>query len=196
MLVNIAYFSVVSKNDILGSRQIVAACIALSSLGNILSVLFTQGRVIQELGCEGSFPFSAFFASNKPFGAPLARLAVLYAISVAMVIAPPPGDAYLFLLSISSYSLTLINTLAWDPPFRAPRTVVMLFFVTNVFLALMHVVVTLAAAQLGVAYWAIWAVWLPRRNGYVLKREWKLQDDGVALFVFVKVPVPKASVVS
>lgn len=60
----------------------------------------------------------------------------------------------------------------------------------------MHVVVTLAASQLGVAYWAIWAVWLPRRNGYVLKREWKLQEDGVARFVFVKVPVPKASVVS
>ncbi|KAJ7131513.1 APC amino acid permease [Mycena crocata] len=242
MLVNVAYFAVVSKNDILGSRQIIAAlffrnlfgpateralsaCIALSSLGNILSVLFTQGRVIQELGREGIFPFSAFFATNKPFGAPLAGLTVLYAISVALVIAPPPGDAYTFLLSISSYSLTLINTLVslgllllhtsayqrawgWDPPFRAPRVVVVLFFLSNVFLALiplippadgertferipyyMHVVVTLAASQLGVAYWAIWSVWLPRRNGYALKREWKLQDDGVSRFVFVKVPV-------
>ncbi|KAJ7624315.1 APC amino acid permease [Mycena polygramma] len=241
MLVNIAYFGVVSKKDILGSRQIVAAlffrnlfgpateralsaCIALSSLGNILSVLFTQGRVIQELGREGVVPWSAFFATNKPFGAPLAGLAVLYLISVAMVIVPPPGDAYLFLLSMSSYSLTLINTLvsfgllllhskayrawAWDPPFRAPRTIVWLFFISNVFLALipmippapgqrtfehipyyMHVVVTIAASQLGVAYWAIWSVWLPRRNGYALKREWKIQDDGVSRFVFVKVPV-------
>ncbi|KAJ6517472.1 APC amino acid permease [Mycena vitilis] len=241
MLVNIAYFGVVSKKDILGSRQIVAAlffrnlfgpateralsaCIALSSLGNILSVLFTQGRVIQELGREGVVPWSAFFATNKPFGAPLAGLAVLYLISVAMVIVPPPGDAYLFLLSMSSYSLTLINTLvsfgllllhsksyrawAWDPPFRAPRMIVWLFFISNVFLALipmippapgqrtfehipyyMHVVVTIAASQLGVAYWAIWSVWLPRRNGYALKREWKIQDDGVSRFVFVKVPV-------
>ncbi|KAJ7362306.1 APC amino acid permease [Mycena albidolilacea] len=242
MLVNVAYFGVVSKNDILGSRQIVAAlffrnlfgpateralsaCIALSSLGNVLSVLFTQGRVIQELGREGILPFSAFFATNKPFGAPLAGLAVLYFISVALVISPPPGDAYLFLLSMSSYSLTLINTLvsfgllllhtpayraawAWDPPFRAPRAVVVLFFVSNVFLALiplippapgqrtfesipyyMHVVVTIGASQLGVLYWAIWSVWLPRRNGYALKREWKLQDDGVSRFVFVKVPV-------
>lgn len=112
--------------------------------------------MIQELGREGIFPFSAFFASSKPFGAPLAGLAVLYAISVAMVIAPPPGDAYLFLLSMSSYSLTLINTLvslgllllhtpayapwAWDPPFRAPRTVVALFFAANVFLALVPLV--------------------------------------------------------
>ncbi|KAJ7429738.1 APC amino acid permease [Mycena galericulata] len=244
MLVNIAYFGVVSKADILGSRQIVAAlffrnlfgpateralsaCIALSSLGNILSVLFTQGRVIQELGREGILPFSAFFATNKPFGAPLAGLTVLYLLSVVMVIAPPPGDAYLFLLSMSSYSLTLINTLVsfgllllhtrayrawgWNPPFRAPRLVVVLFFISNVFLALiplippapesrtfehipyyMHVVVTIAASQLGVAYWAIWSMWLPRRGGYALKREWKLQDDGVSRFVFTKVPVASA----
>ncbi|KAJ6576031.1 APC amino acid permease [Mycena vulgaris] len=241
MLVNIAYFAVVSKADILGSRQIVAAlffrnlfgpateralsaCIALSSLGNILSVLFTQSRVIQELGREGILPLSGFFATNKPFGAPLAGLTVLYIISVAMVIAPPPGDAYLFLLSMSSYSLTLINTLVslgllllhspayrswgWAPPFRAPRAVVALFFASNVFLALiplippapgsrtfehipyyMHVVVTLAVSQLGVAYWYVWSVWLPKRNGYALKREWTLQDDGVSRFVFVKVPV-------
>ncbi|KAJ7245653.1 APC amino acid permease [Mycena haematopus] len=242
MLVNIAYFGVVSKTDILGSRQIVAAlffrnlfgpateralsaCIALSSLGNILSVLFTQGRVIQELAREGILPSSlnTFFATNKPFGAPLAGLTVLYLISVALVIAPPPGDAYLFLLSVSSYSLTLINTFvsfgllllhtrayrawAWDPPFRAPRAVVVLFFVSNVFLALVplvppaegkrtferipyyaHVVVTLAASQLGVLYWAVWAVWLPRRNGYALKREWRVQEDGVPRFVFVRVP--------
>ncbi|KAJ6612522.1 APC amino acid permease [Mycena sp. CBHHK59/15] len=241
MLVNVAYFAVVSRTDILGSRQIVAAlffrnlfgpateralsaCIAMSSLGNILSVLFTQGRVIQELGREGIFPFSAFFATNKPFGAPLASLIVLYLISVAMVIAPPPGDAYLFLLSISSYSLTLINTLVsfgllllhtpayrpwgWNPPFRAPKLVVVLFFLSNVFLALiplippapgsrtfehipyyLHVVVTLGVSQLGVAYWLVWAVWLPKRRGYELKREWVVQDDGVSRFGFVQVPV-------
>ncbi|KAJ7774043.1 APC amino acid permease [Mycena metata] len=240
MLVNVAYFGVVSKEDILGSRQIVAAlffrnlfgpateralsaCIALSSLGNILSVNFTQGRVIQELGREGVFPFSAFFATNKPFGAPLAGLVTLYVLSVAMVVAPPPGDAYTFLLSMSSYALTLINTLvsfgllllhtpayrpwAWDPPFRAPLFVVVLFFISNVFLALIplippaegqrtferipyytHVLVTIAASQLGVAYWALWSVWLPRRGGYALKREWRVQEDGVPRFVFVKVP--------
>ncbi|KAK7046438.1 high affinity methionine permease [Favolaschia claudopus] len=241
MLVNVAYFAVVSRNDILGSRQIIAAlffrnlfgpateralsaCIALSSLGNVLSVMFTQGRVIQELAREGITPLPALFATNKPFGAPLAGLTVLYLISVVLVVAPPPGDAYLFLLSISSYSLTLINTFVsfgllllhtkayrtwgWNPPFRAPRAVVVLVFVSNVFLALTplvppgpgqrppyegipyytHVVVTIAASQLGVLYWWIWSIWLPRRNGYTLKREWEVQEDGVSRFVFVKVP--------
>ncbi|CAK5276439.1 unnamed protein product [Mycena citricolor] len=240
MLVNIAYFGVVSKNDILSSRQIVAAlffrnlfgpateqalsfCIALSSLGNILSVSFTQGRVIQELGREGVFPFATFFSSNKPFGAPLAGLSLLYLLSVALVIAPPPGDAYLFLLSMSSYSLTIINTLvsfgllllhtkgyaslSWNPPFQAPRWVVVAFFLSNVFLAVtplipptkggrtfervpyyMYVLVTIGVSQLGVLYWAFWAKWLPQRGGYELKREWQVQDDGVSRFVFVKVP--------
>lgn len=57
---------------------------------------------------------------------------------------------------MSSYSLTLINTLvsfgllllhscayrawAWDPPFRVPRAVVVLFFVLNVFLALIPLI--------------------------------------------------------
>jgi hypothetical protein len=55
------------------------------------------------------------------------------------------------------------------------------------------VVVAISASLLGVAYWAIWAVWLPKRNGYELKREWVLQDDGVSRFVFVKVPVVNES---
>ncbi|KAJ7062146.1 APC amino acid permease [Mycena amicta] len=240
MLVNIAYFGVVSRNDILNSRQIVAAlffrnlfgpaterilsaCIALSSLGNILSVLFTQGRVVQELAREGIVPFSAVFASNRPFGAPLNALWFLYAVSVLGVVAPPPGDAYLFLLSMSSYSLTLVNTAVsfgllllhssyregwnWAPPFRAPRAVVVGFFLSNVFLAVtplippapgketferipyyMHVLVSILASQLGVLYWAVFFRWLPRRGGYDLKREHVLQEDGVSRVVFVKVP--------
>ncbi|KAG6846584.1 hypothetical protein H0H93_012995, partial [Arthromyces matolae] len=61
MFVNVAYFAAVSKNDILGSRRIVAALffrnlygpttekalsvfVALSVLGNLLSGQFTQGR--------------------------------------------------------------------------------------------------------------------------------------------------------
>ncbi|KAJ7085068.1 hypothetical protein C8R44DRAFT_893999 [Mycena epipterygia] len=105
-----------------------------------------HARLIQELGREGIFPFSAFFASSKPLCAPLA---VLYAISVTMML------------------------WARDLPFRVPRVVVALFFAANVFLTLalapllpptlgqkmfkhipyyMHFVVTLAS-QLGI-YWS------------------------------------------
>ncbi|KAJ7151957.1 amino acid permease-domain-containing protein [Mycena filopes] len=239
MAVNVAYFAVVSREDILGSKRIVAALffrnlfgpateralsafIALSTLGNLLAGQFTQGRVIQELGREGILPYSAFFASNKPFGAPLAGLLTQYIVSCAFVLGPPPGDAYLFMISTSSYSLALINTLVslgllllhtpayrafgWAPPFRAPRTVTVLFFLSNIFLVVvplvppapgrrvydalpyyLHAVVALAVSLLGAAYWGVWGVWLPRRRGYALERVWVLQEDGVPRWVFRRV---------
>ncbi|KAJ7459976.1 APC amino acid permease [Mycena galericulata] len=244
MAVNVAYFAVVSKNDILGSRRIVAALffrnlfgptteralsafIALSTLGNLLAGQFTQGRVIQELGREGILPYSAFFASNKPFGAPLAGLLTQYLVSCLFVVGPPPGDAYLFMISTSSYSLALINTLVafgllllhspvykafgWAPPFRAPRAVALLFLFANVFLVVvplvppppgkrvyeglpyyLHAVVALSVSLIGVAYWYVWSVWLPRRGGYVLERAWVRQEDGVPRWVFRRTPVAGA----
>ena len=52
--------------------------------------------VVQELGREGVLPYSSFFASNKPFNAPLPGLFAQYLISVLVAVLAPPGDAYLF----------------------------------------------------------------------------------------------------
>ncbi|KAI0084678.1 amino acid/polyamine transporter I, partial [Irpex rosettiformis] len=170
MLVNIAYYAVVDKQDILGSGRIIAALffgklwglwterilsliVAISSLGNVLSVIFTQGRVIQELGREGILPFSGFFASNKPYNAPMAGLFSQWLMTSLLVTTVPPGDAYLFMLNASSYPLSIINTLisgglllirtagtefsklyTWNPSFHACYPVIAFFFVSNVFL--------------------------------------------------------------
>ncbi|KAF9525454.1 APC amino acid permease [Crepidotus variabilis] len=167
MLINIAYFAVVSKTDILESKRVIAALyfrnlfgpateqalsifIALSILGNLLSGQFAQGRVIQELGREGILPFSSFFASNKPFNAPLTGLSTQYVFSCALLLSVPPGDIYLFLISLSSFSLTLMNALVavgllllhsspytvwgWNPPFRASKILVGFYFLSNLFL--------------------------------------------------------------
>ncbi|OJT02832.1 High-affinity methionine permease [Trametes pubescens] len=177
MLVNIAYLAVVDKAEIVGSGRIVAALhfgklwgvgaeravsviVAFSTVGNILAVLFTHGRVVQELGREGVLPFSSIFASNKPFGAPFAGLFEQWLVTSSLVLLVPPGDAYLFMLNLSSYPLALINTFVsgglvfihlpdaalpkrfralrasyeWRPPFRAWTPVVLFFFLSNVFL--------------------------------------------------------------
>jgi len=80
-----------TKEDITGSGRLVAALlfrnvygpraerarsvfVALSGLGNVLSVIFSQGRVNQELGREGILPFSKFWGYNRPFNAPLSGL--------------------------------------------------------------------------------------------------------------------------
>lgn len=115
MFVNIAYFAAVPKADIIEARELVAAAlfrnvfggtaeralsvfVALSAFGNILSVIFSQGRIVQELGREGILPFSRFWASNRPFNAPAAGLFEHWLVSVIVMLAPPPGDAYNFLL--------------------------------------------------------------------------------------------------
>lgn len=115
MLVNISYFAAVPKEEILSSGRILAASyfrnvfggsaeralsvfVALSAFGNVLSVIFSQGRLVQELGREGILPFSSFWASNRPFNAPLAGLFEHWLVSVIIMMGPPPGDAYNFIL--------------------------------------------------------------------------------------------------
>ncbi len=115
MLVNIAYFAADPREDILTSGHLVAALlfrnvfggtaeralsvfVALSAFGNVLSVIFSQGRLVQERGREGILPFSRFWASNRPFNAPLAGLFEHWLVTVIVMLAPPPGDAYNFIL--------------------------------------------------------------------------------------------------
>lgn len=118
-------------------------------LGNLLAGIFSGGRsnsirlgfmipqthialsVVQELGREGVLPYSTFFASSKPFNGPMAGLFTQYLFSVVLMLAPPPGEAYLVLVSCefdfplvaicnhsllttcigSMYSVSAINTL-------------------------------------------------------------------------------------
>ncbi|KAF8555875.1 APC amino acid permease [Imleria badia] len=238
--VNVAYFAVVSKADMLNAGTMSAALffrnlygpaaeralsviISLSVLGNMLSVLFAQGRVVQELGREGVLPCSSFFASNKPFNTPLPGLFTQYLISVLLMALAPPGDAYLFIVNYASYPLSLFNLLVsggllllytdayksynWNPPFRAYKSAVVFFFLSNIFLVVVpmippsdgyepyehlpyysHVVVALLVGLLGVVYWFIFFRWMPERNGYTLKQVTVIQDDGITRNVFRRVP--------
>ncbi|SPO07236.1 related to MUP1 - High affinity methionine permease [Cephalotrichum gorgonifer] len=168
MLVNIAYFAAVPKEEILEAQRLVAASlfrnvlgakaeralsvfVALSAFGNVLSVIFSQGRLVQELGREGILPFSPFFASNRPFNAPLAGLFEHWVVSVIIMLAPPPGDAYNFILNLISYPLAVVNTFvsigllhlylnrkawAWNPPISATLPVVAFFLLSNVYLVI------------------------------------------------------------
>ncbi|KAL4796726.1 amino acid/polyamine transporter I [Aspergillus venezuelensis] len=174
MLVNIAYFAAVRKEQIIESKQIVAAVffgnmfgdraervmsvfVALSAFGNVLSVIFSQGRIVQELGREGVLPFSKLWASNKPFKSPAAGLFEHWVVSVIIMLAPPPGDAYNFLLNLISYPLALVNVFvsagliyiyilppstralkfpSWSPSIRATLPVTAFFCLSNIYLVI------------------------------------------------------------
>lgn len=166
ILVNIAYFAAVPKEEIESSGRILAAsffriafgesaqkglsvCVALSALGNVMSVIFSQGRIVQELAKDGILPFSKFFASYKPFGTPMAGLFEHWVVSIIIILAPPPGDAYNFILNLISYPLSVVNCFVafglivltiqrkkynWYPPIRATLPVTLFFFISSLYL--------------------------------------------------------------
>lgn len=166
MLANVAYFAGVSREEMLESKRLVAASlfrnmfgesaeralsvfVALSAFGNVLSVIFSQGRLVQELGREGILPFSRFWASNRPFNAPLAGLFEHWLVTAITILAPPSGDAYNFVLNLISYPLAIINTFVagalihlyrnraarnWNPPIKATLPVAVFFLLSNIYL--------------------------------------------------------------
>jgi hypothetical protein len=67
--------------------------------------------VNQELGRIGVLPFARLWASNKPFGAPLAGLSLQWFMCVIVILAPPPGDAYNFVLNRTCAPSPLAGTL-------------------------------------------------------------------------------------
>lgn len=168
ILVNIAYYAVVPAEEIRSSGRIVVASffkyafgesaekaasvfVALSTLGNVLSVIFSQGRIVQQLGREGSLPFSRIWASLKPFNSPFAGLFQHWVVCIITIIAPPPGDAYNFVMNLISYPLNVVNTFVgfgllylkwnahkgrstWTPPIRIWWPVVAFFTLSSFYL--------------------------------------------------------------
>ncbi|QLL33202.1 hypothetical protein HG536_0E01130 [Torulaspora globosa] len=168
IFVNMAYYAVVPKEKLISSKLILAAdffdivfggqakraaavFVGLSALGNVLSVIFSQGRIIQQLGREGILPFPSFFASSKPFNSPFVGLLQHFIVCVVTIIAPPPGDAYNFILNLISYPMNIINfcvstgllyiywkrrrgELEWDPPIKAGYFITIFFSLANLYL--------------------------------------------------------------
>ncbi|RHZ67341.1 high affinity methionine permease [Aspergillus thermomutatus] len=121
MLANIAYFSAATKEEILGSKVVAASIffqkvfgtssasralnflICLSAFGNLLAVLIGQSRLLRECGRQGVLPFTEFWTSTRPFGTPLGPYALKWALTVLMILAPPAGDAFNFVVDLGVY---------------------------------------------------------------------------------------------
>lgn len=124
--VNLAYFAVVPKEEMMEGGTVVAAqffrhvlgdsaerilslCIALSAFGAVLSVLFSHGRINQENARDGLIPFSNAIAKTSSFGTPLTGLVVHWAACIVILIAAPPGDAYNMVINVISYPSAIVN---------------------------------------------------------------------------------------
>jgi amino acid transporter len=167
---NLAYFAVVSKEQIVDSGVIIAGnffriifgdsasgrilpfLISLSNLGNILVVSYSGSRVNQELAKHYILPFSNIVSSLKPFGTPFVGLVIHWTLTVILLIAPPPGKVYEFVVDLSTYPVTFVSFsvtagllyLKWNHEkehwgkkpirYRSPVTLTILYLATNLFL--------------------------------------------------------------
>ncbi|GLB40162.1 putative high affinity methionine permease [Lyophyllum shimeji] len=118
---NIAYFAAIPKEKIRTSKELTAslffvavfgnsksvtalsALVAVSSFGNLLSTIIGSSRIIRECGRQGVLPFPRFWASTKPFNTPFGPYLLKWFLTVIVIIAPPAGDAFNFIVDLQSY---------------------------------------------------------------------------------------------
>ncbi|KXS09200.1 amino acid transporter [Gonapodya prolifera JEL478] len=120
---NLAYFAVLTKDEILNSNLTVAATfftktfggtfgsnvlpgvIALSPFGLASVILYTGSRVVLETSREGLLPFADWFNYVHPkTNSPIYGILLIYVLSVIFLFAPPPGQAFSFIVSFSGYT--------------------------------------------------------------------------------------------
>ncbi|KAK6992932.1 amino acid transporter-like protein [Favolaschia claudopus] len=127
VLANVAYFAAVPGETIKKSGTLVAglfftnvfgqhagarvlpALVSLSAFGNLMAVLQGQSRVIREIARQGILPYPAFWVSTRPFGTPFAPVALKWLLTVIVIVAPPPGDAFNFLVDLQSYPANVFS---------------------------------------------------------------------------------------
>ncbi|KAK6532040.1 hypothetical protein TWF694_003203 [Orbilia ellipsospora] len=231
-LVNLAYFSVVDGEDVKNSgeliaglffqkvfgenigRRVLSLAVAISTAGNVMSGLFSQSRINQEVARQGVIPFSRFFASSKPFNAPLAALSINFLQAFFIIATTPPADIYAFILDVQSYAqqfaafgvvigLVILrrNQPDLQRPYRAPWAAIVVRVLTCLALVLAPFLKprgghgdvrfwygTYAVTTIGVLgiAWAYWYVW----TVYLpKKRGYELVERGEVLDDGTKVTV-------
>ncbi|KAI0008229.1 amino acid transporter [Xylariaceae sp. FL0662B] len=121
MLCNIAYFAAVPKEEFAKAKEIAAGVffktvfgaggaqqalnvlVLLSAFGNLLAVLIGQSRLIREVGRQGVLPWTKFWVSTKPFGTPFGPYFLKWCMTFIMIVGPPAGDAFQFVISLRTY---------------------------------------------------------------------------------------------
>jgi len=126
ILANTAYFAVVSLEDFRSSGVLIAGhffrnifgeqvgenilpmFIIVSAFGNIAATSFAQARVNMELGRDGLLPWSGVFKGRAEDEAG-PGLFIHWLVSILVILLPPPGEIYNFLVDIGGYPVSLIS---------------------------------------------------------------------------------------
>ncbi|TGO81463.1 hypothetical protein BPOR_1144g00030 [Botrytis porri] len=168
ILANIAYFLVVELDDFRSAGVVVAGhffrnifgkvvgenvlpvAVVVSAFGNIAATSFAQARVNQELGRDRLLPFSKFF-SGKEGETPIPGLFLRWFVSVLVIVVPPPGETYDFLVDIGGHPVSIISVAIsggllylqltpaenYQPPFKAKKVYIVVFMLSNCLLLIL-----------------------------------------------------------
>ncbi|ORY26026.1 amino acid permease-domain-containing protein [Naematelia encephala] len=120
MTTNIAYFSVLTKEELKSSSQTTATVFfqklwgakaargltilpILSALSNCLNVIVGHSRMVREVGRQGILPYTKFWVSSWPFGTPVGATVSVWVVAVLVIIIVPAGKAFNFIVALQSY---------------------------------------------------------------------------------------------
>ncbi len=133
------YAGIGSKAEITNSGNVVAAVyfrkifeteaavramcafVALSSFGHMMTAFIAHSRILRECGRQGVLPYSRLWTSVKPFGTPLLPIIVTLCVNLIVLLAPPPGDAYNFIVDLGTYADGIFTVLLSVGLFRIRR---------------------------------------------------------------------------
>ncbi|QPG73303.1 hypothetical protein FOA43_000613 [Brettanomyces nanus] len=118
-LVAAVYFQKIFGNE--SAVRAMCAFVALSSFGHLLTAFIAHSRVLRECGRQGVLPYPRIWASVKPFNTPIFPIFVTVCVNLVVLLAPPPGDAYNFVVDLGSYADYIFNVLLAIGLFRVRR---------------------------------------------------------------------------
>lgn len=78
--------------------------VALSAFGHLITAILSHSRSLRESGRQGVLPYPKFWTCTKPFGTPLGPILITWIVNIIMIVGPPAGAAYDFIVDMGSYS--------------------------------------------------------------------------------------------
>ena len=86
--------------------------IASATYGAVCAMVFSGSRVIFAAAKADFLPFSGFFSKISSFNTPVNALLLNWVLTVILMIAPPPGAAFSFLVDLVGYPTWIFYGLA------------------------------------------------------------------------------------
>lgn len=200
--------------------------VALSAFGHLLAAVVGHSRALRECGRQGVLPYPHLWSTTKPLGTPLLAIIAIWVVNTIVSLAPPPGDAYNFIVDMGSYSnyifklLLIVGLLLVRKQRKAaglgyagwkvPLPIIIVTILYECFVLAMafvppadgsligsdvsffyctYALTTIGILGLCVAYYFVWAKFLPKVGRYQHRLLHFELENGEAGHTVVKVPI-------